>query len=313
MNTQLTLTTLVLVAGLGGCAVSPSSTTYPENTGLAIINHANVKEVISLECLTLDSVPNASYVGPYSGVENKIPFKYVVRDIYCSDLFKTNKYPRGFITIYGSSRIKEDNPICDEKNRNCDKVVKAENDKIYKQIWSFAYQWTQRYGSRYPIMTGAGPGLMEAGSKGAKEAGGSSIGYTTYYDRNSSNDSENFYGGDATKAFNKYITDGLIFSSVTVRESEMIKHSSAIVIAPGGTGTEWEIFQILETIKSNQLDEVPIFIFGNRKMHWKSFDNRLKDMVKRRTIKGDEVAHLVEYASNVDDLINRLSEKLALK
>ncbi|MCC6543272.1 MAG: LOG family protein [Nitrospirae bacterium] len=42
----------------------------------------------------------------------------------------------------------------------------------------------------------------------------------------------------------------------------MILHSAAIIIAPGGSGSEWEIFQILESVKSDQLKAVPIYLVG---------------------------------------------------
>lgn len=81
---------------------------------------------------------------------------------------------------------------------------------------------------------------MEAGSRGAYAAG-KSIGYTTYYDPPKEGDNSGRpYGGDPKAVYKKYndkediITDGLIFSSIAVREMEMILHSAAIVIGPGG-------------------------------------------------------------------------------
>ncbi|MDQ7049129.1 MAG: hypothetical protein Q9M92_06125 [Enterobacterales bacterium] len=57
-------------------------------------------------------------------------------------------------------------------------------------------KWTKNHAESYPILTGAGPGIMEAGSRGATKAGGQSIGYTTYY-----GPSRKAKGGDARKAF----------------------------------------------------------------------------------------------------------------
>jgi predicted Rossmann-fold nucleotide-binding protein len=92
----------------------------------------------------------------------------------------------------------------------------------------------------------------------------------------------------------------------------MILHSAAVILAPGGTGTEWEAFQIIETIKSRQLTRVPIYVVGNREMHWKSFDARVSDMVRRGTINEGEVTQHLEYVENAEDVVERLRVRLGL-
>jgi len=159
-------------------------------------------------------------------------------------------------------------------------------------------------------MTGAGGGLMEAGSKGALDAGGPSIGYTTYYDPAVNPTVAMPYGGNPTNALNEFITEGLIFSSVALRETAMIKHSAAIVLSPGGTGTEWEIFQVLETIKSKQLTKVGVYVFGDPK-HWRSFEERLKDLYVRGVVREDELSFRA-YAATAQELVPRLAADLAL-
>ncbi|MEO8021919.1 LOG family protein [Polaromonas sp.] len=296
-----------LIAGLAGCqtATGPASAAKSSTPPIESIG-------LNLACPTSRStVPNADYIGPYMGVENIVPLKEVAQDVYCSDTFKARNFPRGFVTIYGSSRIKEKNASCDARGENCNEAVKAANDVIYRDTRNFAYAWTQRYGKKYPIMTGAGPGVMEAGNKGAAEAGGASVGYTTYYDRKADPDVAKPYGGDARLALNAYVTHGLIFSSVAVREYTMIKHSAAMVIAPGGTGTEWELFQIIETIKSRQLAKVPVYLLGHRQTHWRSLEARLKDMVDRKTVNAEELAFL-KYAETSEDLIKQLGVDLGL-
>lgn len=254
------------------------------------------------------SATNASYTGPYKGVENNLTVMDFTLDLSCANSFKSNKYPQGFVTIFGSSRIGETNHSEDSK-------VDAANDRLYQQIYNLAFKWTQKYASKYPILTGAGPGIMEAGSRGATKAGGPSIGYTTYY-----GPSRNSDGGDANMAFWKYqpakgksktiISDGLIFTSVSIRESLMVLHSAAMIFAPGGTGTEWEIFQTIEQIKSGQLKPVPIYIVGNKSMHWQGFYNRLEGMIKRGTIKRHEVEALFVHVDNPEDVFKLLSKQL---
>ena len=257
------------------------------------------------------TIKNASYTGPYKGEENNLSVTDFTRDLFCAEKFVKEKFPKKFVTIFGSSRISAKNKLESEE-------ANVANDKLYQQVYNFAHKWTEEYGTNFPIMTGAGPGIMEAGSRGAMDAGGPSIGYTTYY-----GPSRNDKGGDASKAFWDYptkkrgkrqtiITDGVIFSSVAIRESVMIMHSAAMVFAPGGTGTEWEIYQTIEQIKSNQLKPVPIYIVGSKKIHWQSFYNRLDDMVKRGTIKRHEVEALFVHVDNAEDVFKLLRKDFDL-
>ena len=258
----------------------------------------------------LSKADNASYTGPYKGVENNLTLEDFNRDLSCAHAFITKKYPQRFVTIFGSSRIAE-------SNNSGNKEVDAANDKLYQQIYNLSYNWTKKHASKYPILTGAGPGIMEAGARGASKAGGPSIGYTTYYGPSRKGES-----GDATMAFWKYrpakgkakniISDGLIFTSVAIRESLMIMHSAAMVFAPGGTGTEWELFQTIEQIKSKQLTPVPIYIVGDKQIHWQSFYNRLDDMIKRGTIKRHEVEALFVHVDDPQDVLKLLAETLNL-
>lgn len=272
--------------------------------GCASVPAENVSTTIAVVCPTSADVPNARYIGPYRGVENNLTAEDMAQDLYCGEQFKQQNFPRGFVTIFGSSRIGEDN------TRGTPDVNAANND-VYRQVKNFAFEWSRRYGAEYPILSGAGPGLMEAAARGAKEAGARSIGYTTYYDPVVSSDPTRPRAGDARQALWKYAgagitTDGLIFSSVAMRETLMILHSAAIVIAPGGTGTEWETFQLLEAVKSRQLLCVPIYVVGNAEMHWQSFKERLDDMVRRGTVNEGEVTAHFELVENAEDLLQKL-------
>jgi len=263
---------------------------------------------LSENCISTTN--NASYTGLYKGVENNLSLADFNRDYTCADKFIKSKYPNRFFTIFGSSRISE-------KNNSGNKMIDEANDKLYQQIYNLAYKWTKHHASKYPVLSGAGPGIMEATSRGAMDAGGPSIGYTTYY-----GPSRKKKGGDASKAFWMYrsenkkpqtiVSDGLIFTSVAVRESVMVMHSAAMVFAPGGTGTEWEIFQTIEQIKSGQLTPVPIYIVGDKEIHWKSLYNRLEDMMLRGTINREEVESLVTHIDNPEDVFELLTKDLNL-
>lgn len=253
------------------------------------------------------TVENASYTGPYRGPDDRLTAEELARDLRCAAKFKAEKHPRGFVAIYGSSRIRE-------SNSQADPSIKAANDAIYREVYKFAKGWTEKYGRQWPVLTGGGTGLMEAAARGAVDAGGSSIGYTTYY-----GDSRD-HGGQPEKAFATYsavdgtkqkiITDGLIFSSVGIREYAMFLHSTAVVLAPGGSGTEWEMFQILESIKSGQLGPIPVYLLGPKTPHWDSFYARLEDMAKRGTVRPNEVEQHFQHVETAEQLIGLAGPKL---
>lgn len=279
---------------------------------LALLSWTN----IAIGEISCPSIEGAYYAGPYKGADNNLDTEDMYRDIYCANKFKAEKYPNGFVTIYGSSRIYEE-------NTQSNGAIKEENDKLYKDVKELAYKWTKAHGTVYPIMTGAGSGVMEAGSHGAQEAGGPSIGYTTYYGGARLGKG---LGGDPSKAFQRYddprtpanenqkiTSDGLIFSSVATREYSMILHSAAIIIAPGGSGTEWEIFQILEMVKSDQLTPIPIYLIGEKKAHWKTLYERLEDMISRGTIKRHEIFSLFVHVDSPNDVFPLLEKRLGLK
>jgi predicted Rossmann-fold nucleotide-binding protein len=254
------------------------------------------------------AVPRANYVGPYLGVENLLTPGDFARDMYCADAIKARLFPRGYVTVFGSSRIGENNPMC--YGSECDAEVKRRNDATYAMVKRFAVLWTARHGRSIPIMTGAGPGLMEAANRGASEAGGPSVGYTTYYDPAGRPTPERPYGGDPAKALNRYVGNGLIFTSVVAREAAMIKHSAAMVITPGGTGTEWETYQIIETIKSRQVLPVPVYFLGDA-ADWASLQARLDDMARRHVTLRQELAFL-RFVGSAEELASALRADLRL-
>jgi predicted Rossmann-fold nucleotide-binding protein len=288
MRTFNVLGTFTCIFWLAGCAMLPNA----NNAMLCPVN-ANV--------------PNARYIGPYLGIENNLSANDMARDLRCANDWKAKNFPKGFVTIFGSSRIAE-------KNAGPDAAMNAANNALYVDIKNFATLWTKQHGNSFPILSGAGPGIMEAAHRGASEAG-LSIGYTTYYDAAIAPTLGHPYGGNPEKALSKFggkdiVTDAFIFTSVSMRETLMVLHSAAVIIAPGGSGTEWETFQLLESIKSRQIAKVPVYLFGDRAIHWASLDARLADMTKRGTIRQNEISQYVEFVANPQELVDKLMHQL---
>lgn len=271
------LGTCLLSLALAGCSATPPA-------GVASVPSA---------CPVVAAHPGVLYAGPYYGVENLVPASAYATDMQCAEAVRARIAPQGYLTVFGSSRL-------------------GEGEAVYVLVRQFAAAWTRRHGGQYPVMSGAGPGLMLAANQGAWEAGGPSIGYTTYYDRPDSGGSpDKPMGGDPAKALNAHVTQGVVFSSVVTREAAMILHSAAMVIAPGGTGTEWETYQAIEVIKSRQLRPVPVYLLGDRATHWKSLTDRLEDMARRHVIRAEEVA-FVRFAATPDELVRALEKDLGL-
>lgn len=253
---------------------------------------------LSWICLALVSVAhckdvgNYSYAGPCKREENRLTAEDYKRDLDAAFEFK-RRYPTGFLTVFGGSKLRSDSPS-------------------YRKIYEFAREWSDRYGNRIPILSGAGPGAMEAASRGAYDSMAKvSIGYTTYYGTDKPDEAFWRYEG------RPIITDGLIFTSVSIRETMMITHSAAMVFTPGGSGTEWEIFQALEMIKSDQLTRIPIYFLGSVE-EWESFWRRIDSLAIRGMLgrNGDgTLRRLDDYFLFVDDMrkeIPTLAKRLGL-
>lgn len=134
------------------------------------------------------------------------------------------------VTVYGSARTKEDDPL---------------------------YQLGEELGRRfaqagYAVITGGGPGLMAAANKGALEAGGVSVGLTIDLPEE--------------QPSNKYHTLSLHFHHFFVRKVMLVKYATAFVLMPGGFGTLDELFETITLIRTQKIRPFPVFLVG--KEYW---------------------------------------------
>ena len=133
------------------------------------------------------------------------------------------------ISIFGSARTQADNPY-------------------YKMGVEVASKLVE---SGFGIITGGGPGIMEAGNKGAKEAHGKSVGL------NIELPFEQGYNPyiDADKLFN--------FNYFFIRKVMFLKYAQGIICLPGGFGTLDELFEVLTLVQTHKIDRVPIILMGS--------------------------------------------------
>jgi uncharacterized protein (TIGR00730 family) len=101
----------------------------------------------------------------------------------------------------------------------------------------------------YAVITGGGPGLMEAANRGAKEAGGLSIGCNITLRRE--------------QAPNAYLDDFVQFDHFFVRKVMLVKYSSAFVVLPGGFGTLDEVFETLTLIQTCTIEQFPVILMDS--------------------------------------------------
>ncbi len=99
-----------------------------------------------------------------------------------------------------------------------------------------------------PVITGGGPGIMEAGNRGAKEADGVSVGCNIELPFEQGN--------------NPYLTKNLLFKFFFVRKTMFVKYATAFIVFPGGYGTMDELFEALTLIQTGKVKSFPVVLFG---------------------------------------------------
>ena len=130
------------------------------------------------------------------------------------------------VTVYGSARTKEDAP---EYAQGIDLGAKlVEHD--------------------YAVVTGGGPGIMEAANRGAYEAGGLSVGLGIEL--------------PFEQGLNKYVDLGINFRYFFARKTMFLKYSQAFVCLPGGMGTMDELFEMLCMVQTGEVTNYPIVLIG---------------------------------------------------
>jgi uncharacterized protein (TIGR00730 family) len=135
----------------------------------------------------------------------------------------------------------------------------------YKLAYKTAYLLSKK---GYSIITGAGPGIMEAANKGAYDAKGISIGM-------------NILIPEQQKP-NSYVNYLLEFRYFFVRKVIFTKYSCAFVVFPGGLGTLDELFEALALVETNRIDPIPVVLAGSK--YWQGMIAWLKELIKEGTL-----------------------------
>ncbi|MCK4418233.1 TIGR00730 family Rossman fold protein [Candidatus Aerophobetes bacterium] len=145
----------------------------------------------------------------------------------------------------------------------------------------------------YAIATGGGPGIMEAANKGAKEAGGVSVGL-------------NIDLPEEQKP-NKYIGTCLNFRYFFVRKVMFVKYAVAFVIFPGGFGTLDELFEPLQLIQTQKIKPFPVILVG--KEYWRGLLNWIKEVLLARGKISSHDLNLFHIAEEPEEIVSFIKEK----
>ena len=163
----------------------------------------------------------------------------------------SNVYPA--VTVFGSSSIVEGDPVY-EMGRSVGRLL-AE--------------------SGFAVITGGGPGAMEAANRGAMDAGGTSVGLCIQLPKE--------------QASNPYCNIKVDFRYFFLRKVMFVKHAVAYIILPGGFGTMDELFEALTLIQTHRIKPFPVIMLG--KDYWKDLVSWIKKtmLTKHRMIDPDDL------------------------
>ncbi len=169
------------------------------------------------------------------------------------------------VTVFGSARFHEDHPYYRMARELGQALAKA----------------------GYTVMTGGGPGIMEAANRGAKEAGGLSVGANIVLPHE--------------QAANPYMDRFMEFDHFFVRKVMLVKYSCAFVVMPGGFGTLDEVFETITLMQTDKIYDFPVILMGSE--YWGPLTDFLqKTLITNSTI-GEADLHLVRVTDSVEEAV----------
>lgn len=159
------------------------------------------------------------------------------------------------VTVFGSARFKEGHPYYDLSRKMGGLLSKM----------------------GFVVMTGGGPGLMEAANRGAKEAKGRSIGCNILLAKE--------------QKHNDYLDKWVYIDHFFVRKVLLLKYSYAFIVLPGGFGTLDELFETLTLIQTRKISFFPVILMGTD--YWKPLIGQFERMKSDKTVAEEDFEHLL--------------------
>ncbi len=178
------------------------------------------------------------------------------------------------VAVFGSARVPEDSPF-------------------YEQAKSIG-SGLAKLG--FTVITGGGPGIMEAANRGAKEAGGKSIGCNILLPKEQSP--------------NPYLDKWHLSKYFFVRKVLIFKYSDAFIIMPGGIGTLDEFFEALTLIQTKKILDFPIIVFGTE--FWAPLKPLLDSLLTHKMINPEDL-NLLLFTDSIDEAMAHIEKFASVK
>jgi uncharacterized protein (TIGR00730 family) len=185
------------------------------------------------------------------------------------------------VSVFGSARTQSDN-------------------KYYQQAEEIGYLLTQK---GYGVITGGGPGIMEAANKGAKRGEGKSVGLNIEL--------------PFEQSYNEYIDKDKVlnFDYFFVRKVMFVKYAQGFIVLPGGVGTLDELFEAITLIQTQKIGKFPIVLVG--KTYWEGLLDWIKEtmLAIEANINPDDLDlfNVVDTPEQAVEIIEEFYKKYTLK
>ena len=181
-----------------------------------------------------------------------------------------DKIDRPAVTVFGSARIREDDPV-------------------YAAARTLAARFAEQ---GWAVVTGGGPGVMEAANRGAHEAGGMSVGFNIELPHE--------------QEANPYLDLSLTFRHFYARKTMFVKAAEGFVVFPGGFGTADELFEALTLIQTGKVFHFPVVLVGSD--YWDELLAWIRgELLADGMISPDDL-ELLHVTDDLDDAVARVLE-----
>ncbi len=180
------------------------------------------------------------------------------------------KIDRPAVTIFGSARVHEGDPP-------------------YEQARDVARRFA---GRGWAVVTGGGPGVMEAANRGAKEGGGLSVGFNIELPHE--------------QRGNPYLDIALTFRHFYARKTMFVKAAEGFVVFPGGFGTADELFEALTLIQTGKVLHFPVVLFDSA--YWDELLDWFRDDLLRDGMISPDDVELLHVTDDPEDAVARVLE-----
>ncbi len=174
------------------------------------------------------------------------------------------------VTLFGSARLKPNHKMYQLAEKTAELLVKK----------------------GYAVITGGGPGIMEAGNRGAFMAKGESIGLNIEL--------------PFEQKPNPFIRTLINFHYFFCRKVMFVKYAKAVVVFPGGYGTLDELFESLTLVQTGRMPKVPVILFGS--YYWKGLEAWMKDTILGQKCIDENDLYLYHIVDDPEDVVKVITD-----